>query len=325
MAKIAYVHKRFRDDTLDIIRKANRIIAAYQAQGYVLTLRQLYYRFIAEDLFPESWIDPVYNARHGLPPDTKNTLKNYKRLGSIVNDGRLAGFIDWDAIEDRTRNLVSNSHWLSPGSIVRACAQQFRVDLWEGQRFYVEVWLEKEALVGVIEETCETLDVPFFACRGYPSQSEMHSAALRLIDKEEEGLETIIFHLGDHDPSGIDMTRDIRERMEMFGCMVDVRRIALTMDQISEYDPPPNPAKTTDARYTGYRAEYGDDSWELDALEPRVLNELIDQHVDSVIDWERRDEQIEKQDRARNDLRRVAKSWSTIVGNLSPEKNEDDG
>jgi hypothetical protein len=324
MAKIAYISKRFRGDTLDIIRKANRIIAAYQAQGYILTLRQLYYRFIAEDLFPDTWIDPVYNARHGLPPDTKNTLKNYKRLGSIVNDGRLAGLIDWDAIEDRTRNLESNAHWSSPGSIVRACAKQFRVDLWKGQQFYVEVWLEKEALVGVIEESCETLDVPFFACRGYPSQSEMHSAALRLIHKEDMGLETVIFHLGDHDPSGIDMTRDIRSRMAMFGCMVDVRRIALTMGQISEYDPPPNPAKTTDARYEGYRNEYGDDSWELDALEPRVLNELIQEHVKSVIDWERRDEQMEKQDRARNDLRRVAESWHTIVGNLSPEDEDED-
>ena len=316
MPKICYVSKRFQSSTLDIIRDANRIIVVYQEQGYVLTLRQLYYRFIAQDLFPDSWIDPVYNAKHGLPPDTKNTVKNYKRLGSIVNDGRLAGLIDWDAIEDRTRNLESNAHWASPGQIVRACAQQFRLDLWSDQDYYVEVWLEKEALVGVIESICTDLDVAYFACRGYPSQSEMHSAALRFIEHEDAGRETIIFHLGDHDPSGIDMTRDIQSRMEMFGSMVDVRRIALNMDQIKQYDPPPNPAKTTDARYEGYCRIYGDDSWELDALEPEVLNNLIEEHVGDVIDWERRDARIEKQDTARHELNTVSKRWDDVVEGL---------
>jgi hypothetical protein len=107
MPKIAYISKAFRPDTLDIIFKANSIIVEYQRQGFKLTLRALYYKFIARDLLPESWIDAQYNAKHGLPADTKNTIKNYKHLGDIINDGRLAGLIDWTAIEDRTRNLQS--------------------------------------------------------------------------------------------------------------------------------------------------------------------------------------------------------------------------
>lgn len=322
MPEICYVPKRFRNATLGIIVKANAIIAEYQAQGFRLTLRQIYYQMIARDLFPETWIDPVYNARQGLPPNTKNTLKNYKRLGDILNDGRLAGLIDWEAIEDRTRNLESSAHWGSPGQIVRACAQQFRFDLWGDQDYYCEVWIEKEALVGVIEGICTELDVPYFACRGYVSQSEMWVAAQRLVEKETAGRETIIFHLGDHDPSGMDMTRDIADRLEMFDSHVSIRRIALSMDQIDEHNPPPNPAKTTDARYAKYREEYGDDSWELDALEPKVLTTLIRSEVEQVRDLERWDAQVERQEEARDELELVAKKWRSVVRDLRNDEED---
>lgn len=324
MPKTCYKMKNFRDATLGIIAKANRIIAEYQAQGFCLTLRQCYYQMIARDLFPETWIDSKYNACYGLPPDTKNTLKSYKRLGDIISDGRLAGFIDWDSIEDRTRELRSSAHWGSPGQIVEACAQQFRFDLWDTQDYYPEVWIEKDALIGVIEGVCTELDVPYFSCRGYTSQSAMWEAAQRLISKENQGKQTVIFHLGDHDPSGIDMTRDIADRLEMFHSTVSVCRIALTMDQIEEFNPPPNPAKTTDARYEKYREEFGDDSWELDALEPKALTALIRNEVERVCDPNRWNVQIVRQEAARDELELVAKKWKKVVRNLTNE-DEDDG
>jgi len=317
-----YRQKRFRAATLEVIEKANHIIAEYQAQGFSLTLRQCYYQFVARDVFPESWVDAGYNARQGLPPDTKNTMKNYKKLGDIVSDGRLAGLIDWDAIEDRTRELRSSAHWGSPAQIVKACAEQFRYNLWANQDYYVECWIEKDSLVGVIEGVCSELDVPYFSCRGYTSQSAMWEAAQRLIEREDSGKETIIFHLGDHDPSGIDMTRDISDRLEMFHSTVSVQRIALSMDQVDEHNPPPNPAKTTDARYESYRQEYGDDSWELDALEPKVLTALIRGEVERVRDPERWHAQIERQEEARNELKLVAKKWHTVVRAVSEPRDE---
>jgi len=324
MPQVCYVPKNFRAATLGIIVKANRIIAEYQAQGYTLTVRQLYYRFIAGDLFPDSWIDVLYNARHGLPPDTKNTTKNYKRLGDIISDARLAGLIDWDAIEDRTRELRSASHWSSPGDIVRSCAEQFRYDLWRNQDYYCEVWIEKDALIGVIEGVCSELDVPYFSCRGYTSQSSMWGAAQRLIRKERRGQRTVIFHLGDHDPSGLDMTRDIADRLAMFQSIVSIHRIALTVDQIDQYAPPPNPAKTTDARYEKYREQHGDDSWELDALEPKVLNALIRDEVGRVCDSERWDVQINRQAVARDELRQVSASWKKVVRSLQDEDEDEE-
>lgn len=279
MPRIAYEEKRFTAATLATIEQADRIIREYMADGYKLTLRQLYYQFVARDLLP-------------------NRVKEYNRLGRIVSDARLAGLIDWNAIEDRTRNLESLAHWDDPSDIISATAHSFRVDRWEDQPYRVEVWIEKEALAGVFERVCEELDVPFFACRGYTSQSEMWAAAMRLRSYHAAGQTPAILHFGDHDPSGIDMTRDIRDRMWLFGAsFVEVDRLALNMDQVDEWSPPPNPAKTTDSRFEGYLLEYGNESWELDALEPRVLASLVREEVMSLVDedeWDRTAEEIEE-------------------------------
>jgi hypothetical protein len=259
--KHAYIEKKFKPSSLIIIDQANEIIDEYLADGLRLTLRQLYYQFVSRALIA-------------------NKQKEYKRLGAIISDARLAGMIDWYAIEDRTRALRGNTHWQDPGQIIRAAVSSFRLDRWEGQRYRPEVWIEKEALVGVIAGICQELDVDYFACKGYVSQSEMWSASQRLQNYMDIGQEPVIIHLGDHDPSGIDMTRDIEERMSLlmdFGC--SVQRIALNMNQIEDYSPPPNPAKLTDSRYSGYIKKHGSSSWELDALEPRVLRDLIRHQV----------------------------------------------
>lgn len=254
--KIRYIHRNFSASSLEIIKQANEIIADYITQGYKLTLRQLYYQFVSRDLI-------------------SNKVKEYKRLGSIINDGRLAGLIDWEAIEDRTRNLATLSYWKDPANIIDSCAQQFRIDKWETQPYRIEVWIEKEALSGVFDRICTELDVPFLCCRGYTSQSEMWAASQRLIAYSRKKQLPYILHFGDHDPSGIDMTRDIRDRLDIFGCDLKLDRLALNMNQVEEYQPPPNPANEDDSRFTGYIAEFGDKSWELDALEPSVLVNLV--------------------------------------------------
>ncbi len=277
--RIQYVPKNFSGGSLAVIDQANAILDEYAGDGLDLTLRQLYYQFVARGLL-------------------ENKQTAYKRLGSIVSDARLAGLIDWTRIEDRTRNLQGLTHWRSPAEVLQAARDSYRVDHWKGQDYQVEVWIEKDALVGVIESICHELDVPFFACRGYVSQSEMWTAAQRLLIYDKAGRSPIILHLGDHDPSGVDMTRDIVDRMATFGVDLGVRRLALNMNQVEQYSPPPNPAKITDSRAAGYIDRFGNQSWELDALEPRVLRSLIDEHVrkyrdpdalEAVLAFERRD------------------------------------
>lgn len=295
MPKIEYLSKNFSAAVIGVIAKANDIIREYELQGFALTLRQLYYQFVARDLIP-------------------NTQQSYKRLGKIVNDGRLAGAIDWDSITDRTRNLQSNSHWSSPESIIDSAAAGYEIDKWAGQDKRVEVWIEKDALVGVIESVCTENDVPFFACRGYNSQSEMWRAAMRLRRYSERGQDPVIIHLGDHDPSGIDMTRDTIDRLQLFAPgKIEVERIALNMDQVEEYGPPPNPAKVTDSRAVDYIAKFGHDSWELDALEPMVIVELVRDKIHDIRNQAHWTESVEREDQERQLLTNVAERWADVV------------
>lgn len=317
MPKIAYIDRRFKPETLNIIESANRIIDDYRSKGFDLTLRQLYYQFIARDLFPSTWIDPKYNARHGLDEDTKNTQKNYKRLGSILNDARLAGYVDWSAIEDRARNLAGGQYgWASGRDYVDWAVDSsgFQMDRWKDQPSHLEVWVEKEALADVIERACRAHGIPYMPCKGYMSQSEMWRAARRFHAKTSAGKDVVLIHLGDHDPSGVDMTRDIDDRLRMFRGLCRVRRIALNMDQIEEQQPPPNPAKITDSRAEGYIEKFGDDSWELDALEPQYMIDLIREVTAEHIDQDAWEEILEREaeERAKIDAALSNIDWDAL-------------
>ena len=296
MPKIEYELKKFTEQTKETIHQAERIIEQYQAQGFSLTLRQLYYQFVARVLI-------------------ENTDRAYKRLGNIVSDARRAGLIDWDSIEDRTRFVRGLPSWGKPQDILESARDGYHRDLWESQDLRMEVWIEKDALVGVIEAVCKENDVDFFSCRGYVSDSEMWGAARRILRYHRAGQRTIILHLGDHDPSGIDMTRDIRDRLNLFTFYkagLEVRRIALTMEQVEELNPPPNPAKISDSRFAQYMSEHGAESWELDALEPAYIAALISEHITDERDMERWTEAVNQQEQERGKIADVIKRWEDL-------------
>jgi len=293
MPVIEYQTFRFRTETLKLIDYINEIIGEYDEQGYSLTLRQVYYQLVARDLIP-------------------NNDKQYKIIGNAVNDARLVGLIDWYAIEDRTRYLRSKSHWNNPADIIRSAMNSYHKDHWEDQEGYLEVWVEKDALIGIVEVSARKFDVPCFSCRGYTSQSEMWRASQRFIEKQQQGKFNIIIHLGDHDPSGIDMTRDIKERLKYFGANVQVERIALNRDQISEYNPPPNPAKLTDSRCQSYIKKFGSKSWELDALRPELLAKLIEEEIELYIDLDKFYAVQDKIEKERKQLLKLSNNWQKV-------------
>lgn len=257
--KQLFIKKRFNKKSAEIIEQANEIISEYKKQDLILTIRQLYYQFVGRGLL-------------------ENTQPSYKRIVNIINDARLAGLVDWNAIEDRTRNVETIGTWENPASIVESCVSYYKTDKWLNQEYHVEVWIEKEALTGVISQICRQVEVPYFACRGYVSQSEMYASAQRLASLDKP---VIVLHLGDHDPSGIDMTRDNNDRLELLShhANIEVKRIALNMNQIKKYSPPPNPTKLTDSRAVPYMEQFGKSSWELDALSPTVIRNLIKKEV----------------------------------------------
>jgi hypothetical protein len=292
--KEQFIERRFSEGSLDLIEKANVILSEYDAQGLVLTLRQLYYQFVARGMIP-------------------NKQTEYKRLGSVINDARLAGLIDWSMMEDRTRTVRGVTHWTDPSSIVEAVAKQYKEDLWRDQKYRPEVWIEKDALVGVIERACDELRVDYFACRGYTSQSAQYEAGHRFRRYRQAKQTPVVFHFGDHDPSGIDMTRDNADRLSMFAGMgVDVRRLALNMAQVEEYSPPPNPAKETDSRAGDYIERFGGESWELDALEPTVIDALIRENINGLIDRKKWKAALREEAANREALQATSDRWDDV-------------
>jgi DNA topoisomerase VI subunit A len=281
----SYKEIKFTSKVIELIRVCNQIIREYMRQGYTLSVRQLYYQLVARDY-------------------VENTMQSYKRVADIINNARMAGAMPWDAIEDRTREFVERTRWTSPRQIIQASHDGYHMDMWDNQPGRIFVVVEKEALTGVLDPVCRKYDVPLLAARGYPSSSVLREfALLKIMPALNAGQDVTILHLGDHDPSGIDMTRDLTEKLELFSeshhfdNILRINRIALTMDQIDDQQPPPNPAKTTDSRYADYRDIYGEESWELDALTPQFIDNLVSAEIENLRDehaWDARREVINK-------------------------------
>lgn len=297
-----FVEINFHTKTRVVIQQANAIIDEYAAQGFSLTVRQLYYQFVARNLL-------------------KNTFNNYQRLASIVDDARKAGMIDWKAIVDRTRYLRKIPNYSDPQNFLSSVTNQYAEDIWRDQDHYAEVWIEKDALIGVVENACNELRVPYFACRGYPSSSELYKAAKRLKRKVRDGKWPIVFYLGDHDPSGQHMGLvNAPELLEMFGRTnnIEFRMVALTKDQIDEYEPPENYAKESDARYNWYVETTGlDVGWELDALEPNVIDTLVRESIESILDRDDFDAKLAEEAANQSRLESVTEDFNLIAPNLA--------
>lgn len=293
--KEKFIEKRFNSASRALIVIINNILDDYRLQGYDLSLRQLYYQLVARNIVP-------------------NTEQSYKNVGKLVSDARLAGLVDWDMIRDRGRVTRSNSHWDTPADIIRSATLGYAIDRWENQDNYVEVMVEKQALEGVLIPVCQELDVPFSANKGYTSSSAIREASKRYLWKSEEGKRLHVIYLGDHDPSGIDMSRDIDDRFELFtrGAGVRVHRVALNMDQVKKLNPPPNPAKMTDSRASEYVRKFGRQSWELDAIEPTKLAKIVRDKINDLIDpgaWKESGELLEE---GRSVLAKISQRFENV-------------
>jgi hypothetical protein len=300
---------------MEVILNVDAIASEYRRQGFTLTLRQMYYQFIARDILPDSWFDEKVGS--------KNSAKNYKRLGDIINNARLAGLVDWEAIEDRGRNLITHSAWETPAGIIRSARASYQMDHWRGQAYRPEVWIEKESLIGIIAGVCTALRVPYYTTKGYNGQSEMWRAGRRMADICRRGQIPVVFHLGDHDSSGIDMTRDNRERLELFmGGGAHLERIALNMDQVEMYNPPPNPAKESDSRYAEYVEIHGEETWELDALSPTVIADLIRNAITPLRDEDIYREVVEEEEEGRRQLKDIEDHFFEVAEFLR-DKSDD--
>jgi len=263
-----FTTKKFSPDSMKLIEWANHELEVYSKEGYRVSLRQLYYRGVSQNLY-------------------QNTIESYTKLGRLVSEARLAGYLDWDHVEDRGRRPVTPKLWESPHHIIRAATETFKIDKWETQKNHVIVMVEKQAMEGIFIPVCEEFDVEFHTNKGYSSSSALYEAGKAIQEKVAiHKKDVTVIYAGDHDPSGVEMSQDILERLQLFSqCDITVMRVALNMAQVKRYNPPPQFSKEKDSRTPAYIERFGtDECWELDALSPSVLAGVVRAAITSLID-----------------------------------------
>jgi hypothetical protein len=231
----------------------------------------------------------------GLVEKTESQYKG--TVCRLLAEMRRAGEIPYRWIADATRWMRKPTTWSSAEEALRNTAETYRRALWDESSVAVEVWCEKEALAGVLVETTDEWDVPLMVTRGYPSISYMHSAAQAIAARYERNQRTRIYYFGDNDPSGRDIDRVIVEGIgeslaairgwsgladpeEAFDIFADFERVAVTEEQIEEWELPTRPTKKTDTRAANFEGE----SVELDAIEAPTLRQLVREAIELHVD-----------------------------------------
>ncbi len=292
----------------EVVKATNRVLSEYRVH---LTVRQVYYRLIS----------PPYQL-------FANTATNYKSFDKVITKARERGEIDWRRIEDRARSTLGGEKkdiFRSPEEYVEwlfnLSEGNYDKSRWEGQPNYVEVWVEKDALSALFGSAVKAYRAVVFPSRGYSSFTKVMEALERFPKQRS----ITILHFSDHDPSGLDMSRDIGSRLNGYsrgyqnGGLV-VKRLALDIDQVRALGLPSNPTKKADSRARDYVAQYGDECWELDAVPPDTLSQWVREAVEREIDmtaWKVAEERaMEERDTIRRALEDCEEDIDAVKGKV---------
>ena len=253
-------------------RRSKAEISAIKAQLYRLlaaehpmSVRQVFYRLVSM----------------GVVAKTESEYKN--TVVRLLGEMRRAGEIKFAWIADSTRWMRKPDTYSSLENMLRYSAQSYRRAVWDNQDAYVEIWLEKDALAGVLYGETEKWDVPLMVTRGYPSISYLYSAAEAISEQDERGKTSHLYYFGDYDPSGLDIPRRVERDLREFapGAEIEFERVAVTPEQVEELGLATRPTKSTDSRARNFTGE----SVEVDAIPPGILRQMvhdcITRHIDS--------------------------------------------
>lgn len=248
---------------------------------------------ILAELRPATVRQTFYAAvSRGVIPKTEAVYKNV--VGRLLVQMRRAGEIPFGWIADSTRWMRKPKTYASVGDMLHQSQQFFRRALWDNQDAYVEIWLEKDALAGVILDVTSEFDVPLMVTRGYPSITYLYEAAEAIANRDKPAY---LYYFGDFDPSGLDITRAVDEGIREFApdSEIHFERVAVTPEQIRILGLPTRPTKTTDSRSKGFGAA----SVEVDAIPPATLRALVQSYIETHIDQDQleRTRLIEEQER----------------------------
>jgi hypothetical protein len=234
------------------------------SEYHPMTVRQLFYQLVSR----------------GVIAKTEDQYSN--TVIRLLSDMRRSGEVPYGYISDNTRWMRKPTTYSTLESMLRRSMQTYRRAIWDDQDAYVEIWLEKDALAGVLMEATQPWDVPLMVTRGYPSLTYIYEAAEQIICKDKP---TYLYYFGDYDPTGIDIPRHVEETLKEMAPDADIyfERVAVNPDQILLYNLPTRPTKKGDSRGRDFEGE----SVEVDAIPPETLVEIAEQciyqHVDDEI------------------------------------------
>jgi len=259
--------KREWQSTTELIDRAIEILKVENP----MTIRQLFYRLVSVAIIA-------------------NCLRDYQRVSKAMTRAREDRRVPYAWIVDRSRASYSSRGWKNLNSLGRVLEQElktYRRDYWQDQPNYVEIWCEKDAVTGSIEDIREEYGLTVEAIRGFNSTTNIYTAARRLCDQNRDGKKVTIFYLGDWDPSGKDIERDVTDRLREFGFARDmVHRVAIFQEDIREFNLPPLRVKDKDPRAGKFKRQHGNEAVELDALPPTELRRRLRAAIEGVIDHE---------------------------------------
>jgi hypothetical protein len=304
--KVPYKQKDKFMSFFTAVKRTNAIILDYAAQNLLpLTLRQIHYQMV---------------VRHR--EDFPNTKTSYDHLNIDLVDARLAGLVPWNAIDDPTRDVHQFVGWASVQAHLLSVASYHHLNRWENQEYRPIVLVEKDAALGIISRVCDDLDVPYVSLKGYGSVTALRNKVAQHCRVAFDRYKVpVVIHLSDHDASGWDMPRSLQEYLDLLvGRRVDMRHIALTLDQIAkgygDGEPlPSDPVKSTDPRAKKYIEHLGErglesGAWEMDALPPADLHNLIADEIKSLRDEDKWNEVEAREQEQREQLRETAGRWN---------------
>jgi len=271
-----------------ILEHISVIVQKYQARNIPLTLRQLYYQLVAQNII-------------------ENTKETYKALTKIVGKARYAGMLDWTAFKDRTRTSERPMEWKSITDLLKTALYSYRLPRGEGQENYIEVITEKDALSSVLAPIAARYHIRFNVFKGFSSITAIYDLSKRILAVSAKNQKSTLVYIGDHDPSGLQMLRGLHERI---GELTDYTPLtvipaALTMEQITELNLAPNRAKEKDPNYKKYKAEFGEDCWEVDALPPEYLIETVKTAILQYLDVARMNAIIAREEEDKRKIKRI--------------------
>jgi hypothetical protein len=256
-------------------------------QDQPMTVRQLFYRLVSQGVIAKT------------EAEYKTTVVR------LLGEMRRAGEIPFDWIADNTRWMRKPRTYSDLSSVLEHTANTYRRAVWDVQNAYVEIWLEKDALAGVLIDVTAPWDVPLMVTRGYASLSYLHGAAETIRD---QGKPAFLYYFGDYDPSGLDITRAVEDGIREFAPDADItfERVAVTEAQIEDLHLPTRPTKTTDSRSKGFAGQ----SVEVDAIPPGSLRALAEGCITDHINKGEHDRLMRVEKAERKTLLRIAKRFA---------------